>query len=174
MDRQSLSFFSKNLTKLNDLLTRTLIWYSFYELVVDGQIPSTDFIDLFVENIGSEGSDGNVQIGFDKVFKCITYFTPIKYRKELFTRIFYFVLQFLQEVPSSQENRAIILKSNLIKFATSDISISILLKWLQNRYEPLKSHAISPKMKWEIIQVICTSTCLPLEKKMNLIKENSN
>lgn len=36
IDKISLDFFSQNLNKINDLLSRTLIWKSFYDMVKDG------------------------------------------------------------------------------------------------------------------------------------------
>lgn len=47
IDSKSLNFFSSNMVKISDTLTRTLCWRSFFDMVKDGIIPSTRYIEIF-------------------------------------------------------------------------------------------------------------------------------
>ena len=57
IDSASREFFTDNLSKINDILSRTLIWRSYYEMVKDAIIPSDKFISIFIKNIFNEPSD---------------------------------------------------------------------------------------------------------------------
>jgi hypothetical protein len=48
LDELSLDFFRRNLTKINDDLTRTLIWRSLYDTVRDAKICSEEYMDFLL------------------------------------------------------------------------------------------------------------------------------
>ena len=52
-----MDFFSNNLEKIKDILSRTLIWRSFFDMLKDAQITSTQYIEVFTKNITKEESD---------------------------------------------------------------------------------------------------------------------
>jgi len=52
LDSASRSFFANNIEKIRDVLSRTLIWRSFFDMVKDAKITSRDYVDFVVKNIG--------------------------------------------------------------------------------------------------------------------------
>jgi hypothetical protein len=57
IDKISLAYFEKNLHNVNDILSRTLIWRSFFEMVKDGKMRADRFVDIAIECLESEVSD---------------------------------------------------------------------------------------------------------------------
>ena len=51
IDKESLSYFSNNLSQIKDLLSRTLIWKSFYDMVKDAELKSNEYMNLIVKFI---------------------------------------------------------------------------------------------------------------------------
>lgn len=52
LDTNSINFFSSgNLVRIKDILTRTMIWRSFFDMVKDGVISSQRYVDIFLANI---------------------------------------------------------------------------------------------------------------------------
>ena len=64
-DKHSRSFFAENVNKIDDVLTRILIWKNFYDAVYSAKEPSTNFIDLFCRHIASEKSDAVFEKQFE-------------------------------------------------------------------------------------------------------------
>lgn len=57
LDDISIEFFKKNLHKVTDIVTRTLIWRAFFDMVRDGKLSSEEYIDIFINAIPHETSD---------------------------------------------------------------------------------------------------------------------
>lgn len=120
IDETSRQFFADNLSKVSDVLSRTLIWRSFFDMVKDAKITSIQYIDFVLKNIGTEVSDSIFERQFDLVNGAIHTYTPIPYRQDLSNKVFSVLLDLIQTTPADQSNRIVILKSKLPSFATSD------------------------------------------------------
>lgn len=116
------------------MLTRTLIWKNLYDSVYTGTEPSSKFIDVFCRHITGEKSDGNFENQFQNAYNSINVFTPRKYRMELNTRMFYFILNLIPQIDSQQENRLIVLRQSLCDFAFGELAVRILLAWREGKY----------------------------------------
>ena len=92
-----MSYFSNNLNRIKDILSKTLIWGTFYGMIKDGELKSHDYLDLISKFIVQEDSDGIFETQFDYLFNAINTYTPIKLRSELNDRVFYFVLNLLTD-----------------------------------------------------------------------------
>ena len=57
-DCKSHAFFSENVNKIDDVLTRKLIWKNLFNSVYAGVEPSTKFVDVLCRHIAGEKSDG--------------------------------------------------------------------------------------------------------------------
>jgi aminopeptidase N len=57
LDEKSRIYFSDNLKKVEDSLSRALVWKSFYNMLIDSKITSKEFIDFILKNISNEKSD---------------------------------------------------------------------------------------------------------------------
>lgn len=83
IDHVSRQFFAENLEKIKDVLSRTLVWRSFFDMVKDAKITSRDYLNFVVKNIEREKSDSIFERQFDLIHAAITTYTPIPYREEL-------------------------------------------------------------------------------------------
>jgi hypothetical protein len=57
IDPVSLNFFIENINNIKDLLSRTLIWRSFFEMIKDGKMTSNKFVDVITGSLIDETSD---------------------------------------------------------------------------------------------------------------------
>lgn len=81
IDKISLAYFEKNLRNVDDILSRTLIWRSFFEMVKDGKMRADKFVDIINESLANEVSDAIFETQFDFVHASINTYTPIKFRE---------------------------------------------------------------------------------------------
>lgn len=81
IDQTSRQFFADNLDKIQDVLSRTLVWRSFFDMVKDAKITSRDYLGFVVKNIGQEKSDSIFERQFDLIHAAITTYTPIPFRE---------------------------------------------------------------------------------------------
>ena len=51
IDPVSLTYFEKNLRNVSDILSRTLIWRTFFEMVKDGKMRADRYVDIVVESL---------------------------------------------------------------------------------------------------------------------------
>lgn len=57
IDPVSLDFFGKNINLIQDILSRSLIWNCFYEMVRDAKMTSHKYVEVVVNAIAQESSD---------------------------------------------------------------------------------------------------------------------
>lgn len=141
IDKPSLSYFSNNLNKIKDILSKTLIWGTFYGMIKDGEFKSNDYLDLISKFIVQENSDGIFETQFDYLFNSINTYTPIKYRNGLNDKVFDFVLNLLADSTLNlSPNRLVVLKNKLLSFAQSENATQVILSWFRGQNEKLKAH----------------------------------
>lgn len=101
----------------------------------------------------------------------INTYTPIKYRDELNTRLFYFILNLIPTVKKEEENRLVILKSQLCNYTHTEIATRILLAWRARKYSPLAHHRMTLVQKWKAVTSAFTLKGLTSEQKIALLKD---
>lgn len=57
LDEHSFKFFKDNITRIKDNLSKTMIWYAFYEMVRDNKMSMEEFITIIKKNIQNEFND---------------------------------------------------------------------------------------------------------------------
>ena len=76
IDPVSLEFFKKNLDKITDILSRTLIWRSFYDMVKDAKMTAAKYLDIIVNSLANEPSDGIFETQLSYISMAISQYTP--------------------------------------------------------------------------------------------------
>ena len=140
LDYKSAEFFSKNLSGIQDLLSRALIWRAFYDMVKDAKITVNKYIDFFTNNIQNESNDGLFEKQFDLVSSAINNLTPKIGRDHLNVQVFNLIRKLITSTPAEQANRIIVLKSKLASFAYTPELIQILVDWRDKKVQDLKDH----------------------------------
>ncbi len=80
IDKISLAYFEKNLHNVHDILSRTLIWRSFFEMVKDGKMRADRYVDIIIECLAVEESDAIFETQLEFVHTAINTYSPIKFR----------------------------------------------------------------------------------------------
>jgi aminopeptidase N len=117
IDPVSLEFFIKNINSVRDILSRTLIWKSFFEMIKDAAMTSHKFVEVITTSLAHESSDSIFERQFDFVHTAINHYTPKKEREVLNSTMFKYIYDLIPKVPADQQNRIVILKGKLPSFA---------------------------------------------------------
>ncbi|KRX11163.1 hypothetical protein PPERSA_10930 [Pseudocohnilembus persalinus] len=165
LDQHSIEFFKKNLCKVQDLLTRTLIWRSFYDMVRDGKLNSEEYIDIFIQNISKEQSDEIIGSQFSFMTVALHSLTPKKFQEQLGDKLFNFTIKYLSEVDKNNTNKVVSIKKNLPSFAFSEDSLDQLVQWYNKKHSILNDFEIGLSAEWSIIKKIHQSPKFSLEEK---------
>ena len=102
IDRKSLEFFTQHINNINDLLSRTLIWRSFFEMVKEAKMTSHQFVDVVVKRLAHESSDSIFERQFDFINASINTYTPIPLRTDLSAAMFKFILELIPTIAKDQ------------------------------------------------------------------------
>jgi aminopeptidase N len=162
IDPVSLDFFIKNINSIKDILSRTLIWRSFFEMVKDAKMTSHKFVEVVTTALAKEPSDSIFERQFDFVNAAINSYTPEKYRDELNSSMFRFIYNLIPET-QDQQNRLTILKGKLTSFAKNEEDKKTILKWKNGQDENLKGVEMTVGQKWSAVVKAFTLTTLSLE-----------
>lgn len=88
LDSASFDFFRKNVSKVKDEFTRSLIWRALYDMLRDGDYTSIGFLDAVCENLGTETSDIIMSKILQYTKESVDLYTPKKLRHILNHRVF--------------------------------------------------------------------------------------
>ncbi len=102
IDPVSLDFFIKNINSIGDILSRTLIWRSFFEMIKDAKMTSHKFVEVITESLANESSDSIFERQFDFVHTAINHYTPQREREPLNSRMFKYIYELIPKVNASQ------------------------------------------------------------------------
>lgn len=165
IDPVSLDFFITHINNIGDILSRTLIWRSFFEMIKDGKMTSNKFVDVITGSLAEETSDSIFERQFDFVHTAINTYTPEKFRSELNSKMFNYIYKLIPNIPAEQQNRIVILKGKLVSFAYTGEEIRTLLSWKDGKDEVLKTHPMTVGQKWSAVVKAFTLKDLSLEEK---------
>jgi len=113
LDNVSRDFFAKNLHRVSDILMRTLIWRSFYDMVRDGKMSSEEYIDFFINAIPQERSEDLITNQFQFLPVVLSAFTPKEFIGDLSSRVFQFVVKYVTSIPKDKQNLVLAVKGAL-------------------------------------------------------------
>ena len=157
LDKHSLKFLEKNLSKINCNLTSLLVIRSFFDMVRDGIYKGTEFIDSFINSGFLESLINNIQI-LDITFQFLRNainLIPKTFRKEYRNKIFLISEKMLSKTKNG--HILTILKSSLISNGVSLENID-RLKMIFDETHPTLNLKLGKVDNWKIIYKInCSS-----------------
>jgi aminopeptidase N len=165
IDPVSLDFFINNINSIGDILSRTLIWRSFFEMIKDAAMTSHKFVDVITSSLAKESSDSIFERQFDFAHTAINHYTPKKERDALNSTMFSYIYDLIPKIPADQQNRIVILKSKLISFAYTNEEKQILLNWMNGQDQNLKDHPMTVGQRWSTVVKAFTLPTLTIEEK---------
>ncbi|KAL4479608.1 hypothetical protein ABPG72_004204 [Tetrahymena utriculariae] len=138
LDKESLSFFKKNLHYIHDDLTRTLIWRSIFEMVRDARISSDEYLEIFKKIIVNERTDSIVINQFMYMKAVLFNYTPPQYLVKYSEDMFNFIQQYMRENLYSK-NKIIALRQIITSFVKAKDSIDLIESSYLQQIKQLKS-----------------------------------
>lgn len=178
LDAASLEYMKKNISLIEDELTRNLVWRSLFDMVRDCRIlKSTDLLDLLITHIPQEKSNyvkGNL---FSFLGTTLENYCPSDLYPHFKDLAFSMVYTTISSSKITSPDELKLLASCLLKFAWSDNSLKILQAWLQNTDPNLTALKPTLQEKYTILSYLyarpsITTPEFLAEFKENLIKED--
>jgi aminopeptidase N len=168
LDNDSLLFFKENLNVVKEPGARILIWRSFYDMVRDAKIASSDFFELVERFLPSETQFTLLEYVFIFSKICLFKFTPSENREKFSHILFMLVKKILLNEKSNSENIAI-LKNKLIAFAIAKEDLEQILAFFNKTNEELKFLDLNLENEWKIVKKVVFSPHFSENTKQELI-----
>ena len=152
-DPVSLNIIKKNISQIEDELTRSLVWRSWFDMVRNTQEQkSTDLIELLIENIPKEKSAYVVSNNFKYLDGLMSSFCPDDRYDTYMTACFDMLYDMLRK--ETDQNKISKLQTKLVDFGWSDKSLKVLSGWLEGTHDVLSHQTLTLEEKWKIISYI--------------------
>jgi len=158
LDKDSLEFFSHNLNKVKEDLTRIIIWKALWDMVRDAQLSSYDFVTIVVRTLPEENSDLNLTSILNYTNEVIGSYAPAVLRANILCpMLFPIIKEKLLKCDPNNKNRIILLKENLISYARygkekNVDNIQELISWFEGKNEDLKQFELTLDNKRNIVE----------------------
>jgi aminopeptidase N len=150
LDEKSEAFVRAHLNEFEDDLLRQLLWASFYVMVRDCKLKSTNYVDLVLSQLGKENDSKLVQAVMRRCSVAATTFMPRALRETYSDKLFDFCWTQIQT--ATEKDFQIIWADNLISFAESKRSVSKLAEVLEkNEGKPSAHYAFNQTHRWRIV-----------------------
>jgi aminopeptidase N len=132
IDTRSIEYLKSNLHKINDLLTKQLVYRSLFDLTRDSRISSIEYLNIVLNLLNYEKDEDIITTLLRNVSGIISNYIPLKYYEQYTTKLFDLVKELIYKTVSEDENNDLLLHlvDHLISFAHGDAHIEFLKKWL--------------------------------------------
>ena len=87
------------------------------------------FVDIIIESLAREESDGIFETQFDFVYASINTYSPRSFREEQNDRMFKYILNLIPQINENERNRLIALRGKIAQFAQSEWAKKQLIDW---------------------------------------------
>jgi hypothetical protein len=165
IDKKSLEFFESKINKVENLLSRTVLWYNFHSMTERAAYPIFRLTEMIDTHLFEEKVDFLFENMLTRLRLSIAENLPRDQRERLSSLIFKHIYAELTSKKELSKERANILQNELINFARSEDEISILHDWLEGRDAKLAVYKLDISRKWSIARNIFTLKKLSLEQK---------
>ena len=168
IDNISADFFKSNLKNIKDELSRILIWRAFSDMLRDGRMNTSEFIETVKRILAEEVSDVIINAVLSYTYDAITEFTPLKLRPSLNYKMFDLIYHLIISTAPENSDRVLTLRENLIHFAANKEHVDLLLKWLNNEAPALTKYPLGVNDKLRIIELAVAKKKLDLNTQSRL------
>lgn len=168
LDAPSIPAFQEELNKIDDTLTRLMIWRSLWDMVRDGKASTKDFLGLVVKQAALEQVEPIFTSALGFSLAATTWYVPIEFHKKENIPLFDMVVKRLKIETSENMKKHLI--NNAISFACTHEHKLLLIQWLKEGIQ-VKDAVLSQHNKYAIIEKIYEDKEFPLEEKEKLLKQ---
>merc|ERR1711971_910472 len=155
--------------KLEDPLTRLIVWRSMFEMVRDArEIKSQDFVKLIFEHLRLEKNE-NVSSDLMLYLRSIKTYIPEQFMDEINETGFNIFLELLLKETDPDLVKS--LKTEILGWVKSKTSVETVVQWYQGTHEQLKVFEPTITEKWTMMGIMIGSGQVEKELTDKLRKE---
>lgn len=178
IDRQSIDFLKTNLFKLNNLLTKQLVYRSLYDLTRDSRLSGIEYIEIILNLITKETNEEIIATVLRSVQGIISNYIPIQYYEKYSALLFDSVHELLKNALKQKENlnKEVVLHliDYLIGFTYGEENILKLKNYL-NEGIVIEGNRVDDKLftqanRFRIVQLVHRSRVISKEEKAQLLE----
>jgi aminopeptidase N len=177
VDKRSINNLKSNLHKMNDLLTKQLVYRSLFDLTRDSRMSALEYFDIISQCIKNETNEDIICTLLMNVKGIISNYIPLKYYEKYSQIMFESVSSLLIRVLTAEKkNKDLILHllDFLISFAYSEEQWGQLAEWLRSDQPHLgsvcfDSNLLNQQNRFRIVQLLFRSRKITDEEKEKLL-----
>ena len=176
IDTKSVNYLKNNLHKINDLLTKQLVYRSVFDLVRDARLPAPEYLNFVSNLITKETNEDIIATVLRNVQGIISSYVPLsyyeKYTDKMFKSISELLAREIQNYNNQSGNKDLILHlfDFLVGFTYGDTNTNILASWLTETKpkilnETFDINLLSQENRFKIVNLIFKSRKVTDEEK---------
>jgi aminopeptidase N len=167
LDEKSLHAFQKNLNKVNDSLTRMIIWRSFWDMVLDGMTSPKEYINLVLAQLPAEKNEIIITGALLYSFSAISNYIPKEHKKAESSLLFDMALERLKSETSNNTKKSVL--NYIIQFACKMEHKKMLIQWLKEG-TGIAEAVLTQGNRYSILTKIYADKDFTLEEKQKLLE----
>lgn len=130
IDAVSLAYFVQNINHIDDVFTRTVVWYNIYSMVQLAQFKTAQFLNMIADKVFEEKANFLLEKVLGRGRQVLSSALPIPQRTQPANRLFTKIVNLLASInPTADSERTQILINYLISFGVSEENRQILKDW---------------------------------------------
>lgn len=183
IDRRSIEFLKNNLYKLDDLLTKQLVYRSLFDLTRDSKMSAVEYFDIMSQLIRKETNEDMLATVLRNIQGIIGNYIPLKYYEKYTSVMFDCIVELLtRELTAynnnyNKSNKELILHllDFLVSFSFTENHISILRSWLTDTEKialgdvQFDSSLLTQENRFRIVKMVHRSRKISNEEKQKLL-----
>ena len=177
IDKRSISNLRSSLHKMDDLLTKQLVYRSLFDLTRDSRMSALEYFDIISESLKNESNEDIIATLLRNVQGIISNYIPLKYYEKYSSIMFDSVTSLLiRELSQNKSNKDLLnhLLDFLISFAHSESHWTLLSYWLKTDQPQIGSVTFDSKIltqenRFRIVKLVFRSRKVSDEEKEKLL-----
>lgn len=172
IDQESLKAF-RNLSKVEDKLTRRMLWQVLWEMVKDFTLSSIEFLELVEANLLQETVDETLLVILARTQSIVQNYLPSELKEQYSQKMLEFGIKLLTHF-KDKEDITILLLDRLVFFFESEAQAPLAIEWLQTGAKdqmgsPLPYGSLSNRQKYSLLPFVYSRKSIQIEIKEKLL-----
>jgi len=169
-DEKTLNCFENELYKIDEYLTRSVVWRQLWLLVMDGQMSSLQYFDFVVKQLPQETVEQAITSTLMNLNTLIQYYIPEDSVKTCQEKMFETLLDLLgKDIPDSIKNPVV---DNIFGFISRKDHVDLAMKWNQSGF--IHSATDANKNLFDLQSTHKHSIVKKLHKSVHLSQDTKN
>lgn len=175
-DKNTIQNFKQDGLKMDDSLTRSLIWKNMWQQVLDQKLSAVDFYNFLLQNLPNETTEDTVKEQMKNARGLISYFLPLDKVPQSREKMFDALLGIASKNTTSLNIKEKILE-NLDNFIQSEQQTQLAIQWLEKNQAFMTDAQSTPIMsltlsqKRNLLKGICGKSIVQPTAKMSLLQQ---